>query len=218
LRPNNFESNLTAVGRQVFGTLAAKYDDGSLDSEPCHRAPEVFSPSNSRIRSHYGVPRFFVPAPALQARGYWPSSSSACDGQNELCTKAQTTTLWKRLGLNSTFFVWWDPIFVIWWISTHHSSIKLYGSAHSTYWSTSSYMPDEHIAEARWSILMWKNCYGRLPFDFFGLVFGEKYGFALDSLGKSGPLYASWSHPLRETRVVREGLGAAGRVAGCRLL
>jgi len=83
----------------------------------------------------------------------------------------------KRLVLDSTFFVWWDPIFVIWWISTHHSSIKLYGSAHSTYWSTCSYRPDEHIAEARWSILMWKNCYGRLPFGFFGLVFGEKYGF-----------------------------------------
>ena len=32
----------------------------------------------------------------------------------------------KRLVLDSTVFAWWDPIFVIWWISTHRSSIKLY--------------------------------------------------------------------------------------------
>ena len=57
--------------------------------------------------------------------------------------------LWKRLGLNSTFFVWWDPIFVIWWISSHHSSIKLYASAHFTYWSTCTYMPDELIFQAK---------------------------------------------------------------------
>jgi hypothetical protein len=49
-----------------------------------------------------------------------------------------------------------------------------------TYWSTSTYMPDDYndcIAEAKWSILMRKNCYGRLPFGIFGLVFGENYGF-----------------------------------------
>ena len=83
----------------------------------------------------------------------------------------------KRLVLDTTFFVWWDPIFVIWWFSTHHSSINLYGSAHSTYWSTCTYMPDELISEAEWPISFWKTFYSRLSFDFFGLVFGENLGF-----------------------------------------